>query len=137
MHPTFLYESLWNFIGLAILLVLFNHIKFPGYIFWCYTGWYGIGRFFIESLRTDSLMILGLRTSMWVGLICFVTAVVVIALKLRRLRAEKPSDYVPQFAGEIGDLKQAEDSPSPQEEHGEAAEEQSGEEGETDAGEDH
>lgn len=55
-HPTFLYESLWNVVGLIILIVL-RRQKFmrAGELFLSYFIWYSIGRFFIEALRTDSL----------------------------------------------------------------------------------
>lgn len=55
-HPTFLYESLWNVVGILILLVL-RRQKFlrAGELFMSYFIWYSIGRFFIEALRTDSL----------------------------------------------------------------------------------
>ena len=55
-HPTFLYESLWNLVGLLLLLfVVSKHRKFDGQNTWFYFLWYGIGRFWVEGLRTDSL----------------------------------------------------------------------------------
>lgn len=55
-HPTFLYESLWSLLGIALLMIL-RRQKFvrAGEIFMSYFIWYSIGRFFIEALRTDSL----------------------------------------------------------------------------------
>lgn len=56
VHPTFLYESLWNVIGLALLVfVVAKGRRFDGENTWFYFLWYGIGRFWIEGLRTDSL----------------------------------------------------------------------------------
>lgn len=56
VHPTFLYESLWNFVGLLlIVLVVSKARRFDGQNMWFYFLWYGIGRFWIEGLRTDSL----------------------------------------------------------------------------------
>jgi len=56
VHPTFLYESLWNLVGLLFLLfVLTRRRKFDGENTCFYFLWYGIGRFWIEGLRTDSL----------------------------------------------------------------------------------
>ena len=56
VHPTFFYESLWNLIGLLlILLVVSKARRFDGENTWFYFLWYGIGRFWIEGLRTDSL----------------------------------------------------------------------------------
>lgn len=59
-HPTFLYESLWNLVGLVILIIL-RRQKFlrAGELFFSYFIWYSIGRFFIEALRTDSLAFQG------------------------------------------------------------------------------
>lgn len=55
--PTFLYESVWDFIGFILLLVLRKVNLGRGEIFLSYVIWYSIGRFYIESLRTDSLML--------------------------------------------------------------------------------
>ena len=56
VHPTFLYESVWNLVGLLLLLfVVSKHRKFDGENTWFYFLWYGVGRFWVEGLRTDSL----------------------------------------------------------------------------------
>ena len=55
VHPTFLYESLWNFIGFIGILIYRKHKKFNGEIFLLYITWYGLGRMWIEQLRVDSL----------------------------------------------------------------------------------
>lgn len=56
VHPTFLYESLWNVVGLLLMvLVVAKARRFDGENTWFYFLWYGIGRFWIEGLRTDSL----------------------------------------------------------------------------------
>ena len=56
VHPTFLYESLWNLIGLLLIVfVVAKHRKFDGENTLFYFLWYGIGRFWIEGIRTDSL----------------------------------------------------------------------------------
>ena len=56
VHPTFLYESLWNLVGLLLLLfVISKGRRFDGENTWFYFLWYGLGRFWIEGLRTDSL----------------------------------------------------------------------------------
>jgi len=59
-HPTFLYESLWNLVGLILLMIL-RRQKFlrAGELFASYFIWYSVGRFFIEALRTDSLAFQG------------------------------------------------------------------------------
>ena len=60
VHPTFLYESLWNLAGiLLIVLVITPRRRFDGQNTWCYFLWYGLGRFWVEGLRTDSLYLFG------------------------------------------------------------------------------
>ena len=59
VHPTFLYESLWNLGVLAIVYLTRNKTKFEGELFMRYLIGYGIGRFWIEALRTDQLLIPG------------------------------------------------------------------------------
>lgn len=56
-HPTFLYESLWSFVGIVLLLILRRRNLLRGEVFLFYLGWYSVGRFFVEGLRTDSLML--------------------------------------------------------------------------------
>lgn len=57
VHPTFLYESLWNLVLLILLLLFYKHKKFHGEVFLLYLFGYGMGRFWIEGLRTDQLLI--------------------------------------------------------------------------------
>ena len=57
VHPTFLYESVWNLCLFIILMIYFKHRKFNGEVFLLYLLGYGVGRFWIESLRTDQLLI--------------------------------------------------------------------------------
>ena len=67
-HPTFLYESLWNLLVFVVLLLILNKSKRDGSTFFAYVGLYSIGRFIIEGLRTDSLMIGPLRVAQLVSL---------------------------------------------------------------------
>lgn len=61
-HPTFLYESVWNFIGLLIILLILRRLNLHrGEIFFFYIIWYSLGRAFIELLRTDSLYLFGIE----------------------------------------------------------------------------
>lgn len=61
VHPTFLYESLWNLVGLAVVYRMGKKRKFDGQCFLFYVFWYGLGRTWIEGLRTDSLYFFGLE----------------------------------------------------------------------------
>ena len=73
-HPTFFYESAWNLVGFLILYVVSKKRRYRGEITLLYLGWYGLGRFFIEGLRTDSLYLwgTGIRVSQVVALICVI-----------------------------------------------------------------
>lgn len=67
-HPTFLYESLWNLSVFVILLIILYKSSKKGVTFFSYLGLYSLGRFFIEGLRTDSLMLGPLRAAQLVSL---------------------------------------------------------------------
>ncbi len=101
VHPTFLYESLWNFIGLAIIIfVLYRKKKFDGEIFCAYTAWYGLGRAFIENLRADSLYLFGnLKFSVFVGIVAFIGGILLAIILYRRNKKENEEliDYTPAF----------------------------------------
>ncbi len=94
VHPTFLYESLWNLVGFCLLFwLLHKGIRaFDGMYFLLYIAWYGLGRGFIEGLRTDSLYLFstGIRTSQLVAFLSCAVAVVLLILKLRT--HPKPED---------------------------------------------
>lgn len=89
VSPTFLYESLWNLAILLILLRVRKHKKFDGQIFCLYAVGYGVGRIWIESLRTDQLIIpkLNIPVSMLVSAIAIVFGIT--ALIIRGHRAQK------------------------------------------------
>ncbi|MCD7887876.1 MAG: prolipoprotein diacylglyceryl transferase [Clostridiales bacterium] len=97
VHPTFLYESLWNAVGLALLyFVIRRHRRFDGMLFAFYLFWYGLGRVWIEGLRTDSLYLFntGIRVSQLVAFLCVLGAggVLVYQLLIRPRRAAKRDD---------------------------------------------
>ena len=73
-HPTFLYESVWNLIGFVILHFVSRKRKYDGQIFLMYLAWYGLGRFWIEGLRTDSLWLGPFRVSQLLAAVSFLTA---------------------------------------------------------------
>ncbi|MBO5468624.1 MAG: prolipoprotein diacylglyceryl transferase [Lachnospiraceae bacterium] len=88
VHPTFLYESLWN---LAVLLIIFlyrRHKKFDGEMFAMYIWGYGLGRVWIEGLRTDSLMLPGVnfRVSQLLAALCVVAASIYMIYKRMELK---------------------------------------------------
>ena len=67
VHPTFLYESLWNFSVFAVLLWYRKRKKAEGNVFLLYLVLYSVGRFFVEGLRTDSLMLGNIRMAQLVS----------------------------------------------------------------------
>ncbi len=77
VHPTFLYESLWNLVGFVLINLFYKHRKYDGQVFIMVFGWYGLGRMWIEGLRTDSLMIFGdtVRVSQLLAIIIFIASV--------------------------------------------------------------
>ena len=84
VHPTFLYESLWCLLGFVLLHLWFKKAyKFKGQIFCGYIVWYGLGRFCIESLRTDSLMIGSMPISQLVAALAVIGGSILF-LMLRR-----------------------------------------------------
>lgn len=98
-HPTFLYESVWNLIGVVGLLLLWRRFRFKqGMVAWTYVAYYTLGRFWIESLRIDELdkstqfiSLFGLewRLNMWAAVFTFIIAIVMLYLLYsRRPRTE-------------------------------------------------
>ena len=91
VHPTFLYESLWNLVGLLLLLfVVSKGRRFDGENTWFYFLWYGLGRFWIEGLRTDSLYLFDwtfmgepIRVSQALSLVMVVVAVFMLFYNLK------------------------------------------------------
>ena len=88
VHPTFLYESVWNLAVLGILLWWRKYKKFDGEIFLMYLFGYGLGRVWIEGLRTDSLMIpgTGIRVSQLLAFMLIVGSSTMIFLKTKKIK---------------------------------------------------
>ena len=89
VHPTFLYESLWNLAVLIILILYRNHKKFKGEVFLMYVAGYGIGRAWIEGLRTDQLVIpgIGVPVSQVLSIVAAAAAIIIIVYK--RIQTKK------------------------------------------------
>ena len=81
-HPTFFYESVWNLVGFVLLHFLVKKRKYDGQIALGYVAWYGLGRTFIEGLRTDSLYIPGtpIRVSQLLAAVSCALAVIVLVI---------------------------------------------------------
>ena len=83
-HPTFLYESVWNFIGFILMLIFrkFKYIK-EGQITGFYLMWYSLGRFYIESLRMDSLLFGEFKVAQLVSIVMFLIGFFLIIFRMR------------------------------------------------------
>lgn len=101
VHPTFLYESLWNVIGFVIINLLYKKKKFDGQIALYYFAWYGFGRMFIEGLRTDALFIgnTGIRVSQMLGFLLFALATALLIFGL--VLTKKKEQAVPAVEAEV------------------------------------
>ena len=86
VHPTFLYESLWNLIGFIALHFYSKKRKFKGEIALLYVAWYGLGRAWIEGLRTDSLYIGTLRVSQVLAAVSCIVAIALLVRQYNRIK---------------------------------------------------
>lgn len=108
VHPTFFYESLWNFVGIFLIYWIGKHWKkFDGQVFWSYVLWYGLGRFWIEGLRTDSLYLFNwtflgqpIRVSQALSLLLAVTAAVMLFYNIKIKKHSRDELLVNQVAAE-------------------------------------
>ena len=118
-HPTFLYEMVWNLVGVVVLLALerkWHVVKrtilgvtlpfFPvgdanprlqwGKVWALYLIWYGVGRTCFESIRVDpSEVFLGIRTNVWGAFAAIAVGIVLFLVQARRHPGEEPSPYLP------------------------------------------
>ena len=123
VHPTFLYESLWNLLGFILLvLVARKGRKFSGQIFLSYVIWYGLGRAAIEGLRTDSLYFFGtgLRTSQMLGLVSAAAAIIIMAVMWKKAGPATPplSSEPEEVSAEETPVQTEEEKNEEEEEHG-------------------
>lgn len=115
VHPTFFYESAWNLVGFILIHFLSKKRKYDGQVFLMYLLWYGLGRAWIEGLRTDSLMMGPLRASQWVALACVLIAGgLLIFFHFRPIPAEKM--YVNCVKAEEEDMSELMNQPEQSEE---------------------
>ena len=92
VHPTFLYESIWNSVGFILMNVLFKKRAFDGEVLLWYLTWYGLGRCLIEGLRGDSLYLGSIRVSQLIAFVCFfagLTAIIVLRIKKHNERKKE------------------------------------------------
>ena len=105
VHPTFLYESMWNLVGLILALIMYKKKKFNGQIFCFYLVWYGFGRMILEGMRDPeyNLMIgnTGIMVSQLVGFISLIIGIIIFVFLLhsnKKAKAEN-AEYAPVYDG--------------------------------------
>ncbi len=134
VHPTFLYELLWNLVIFAFLMWMRRHKKFNGEVFCFYFIGYGIGRAVIEGLRTDSLMIGSLRVSQLLSVIFIIVFSIIVLYTRSKLKNNFDSVEVGQ-SGYAGILKILEEEQKVEEQSSsDQASAQTEVQGETEAG---
>ena len=103
VHPTFLYESLWNLAGCVVLHFVSKKRRFAGEIALLYVAWYGLGRAWIEGLRTDSLYLGSVRVSQVLAAASCLAAVAVLVRQYRRLAVARKFYQAPAEPQDAGD----------------------------------
>jgi phosphatidylglycerol:prolipoprotein diacylglycerol transferase len=89
-HPTFLYESVWNLLGFIVLILLRRVNLRRGEIFLSYLIWYSVGRFFIEGMRTDSLMLTeNIRMAQTISVVLIVVSLIILFYRRAKGHADK------------------------------------------------
>lgn len=101
-QPTFLYESVWNLVGFVLLHFYSKRRKFDGEVFALYVAWYGLGRAWIEGLRTDSLYLFGtgIRVSQMLAIVSCLGAIGFLVYVWVKKRPTAESLYVHRIAVE-------------------------------------
>jgi prolipoprotein diacylglyceryl transferase len=96
-HPTFLYEIIWNVVGVAVILLIDRRFQLQwGRVLALYLIWYGIGRSVLESIRVDtSETFFGVRTNVWVAFAAILLGIVIFLVQSRRHTGKEPSPYLP------------------------------------------
>lgn len=111
-HPTFLYEMLWNLVGVALILLLERMFRLRwGKAIAVYLIWYGVGRMWVESLRVDySEIILGMRSNVFGALCLAIVGIVILIVQTRRHPEPEESVYLPgRSPADVESAKQAVD----------------------------
>ena len=116
MHPTFLYESLWNLVGLLLLLFVVSRARrFDGENTWFYFLWYGVGRSWIEGLRTDSLYLFDwtlfgapIRVSQVLSIAMVLVSLFMLVYNIK-IKPHKPEEL---WVNQVAARKAAQDAPA-------------------------
>ncbi|WP_426458546.1 prolipoprotein diacylglyceryl transferase [Staphylococcus nepalensis] len=94
-QPTFLYESVWDILGFVVLILLRKHLRI-GDTFALYLIWYSIGRFFVEGMRTDSLMLTSdIRVAQVMSIVLIIAGVILMIIRRVKYNAPRYKDVGP------------------------------------------
>ena len=99
VYPTFLFESMWNLVLLICLILFTKHKKFDGEVFLLYLAGYGIGRFWIESLRTDQLLLPGIGYPVSMALAAILVVVSIAWIIIWHVKHGRKQAQVEQSGG--------------------------------------
>jgi len=123
-HPTFLYEMIWNVIGVAVILLIERKLTLRwGKAFGVYLIWYGLGRSFFESIRVDpSEIYFGIRTNVWAAYAAILIGLVILIVQSRRHTGIEVTAYQPgrEWKGPDAEVE-SEEFDSETEDHGDDA----------------
>ena len=110
VHPCFFYESIWCALGFLLLHLLSYRRKFKGELGCIYMIWYGFGRFIIEGLRTDALMLGAVRVTQWLMLIACIAGAVLLIIRLKSAKAKKNPENQNVYENVFGTLDDDDES---------------------------
>jgi len=96
-HPTFLYEIIWNVVGVVVILLLDKKFRLQwGKVLSLYLIWYGVGRSVLESIRVDtSETFFGIRTNVWMSFAAILLGIIIFLVQSKRHLGKEPSPYLP------------------------------------------
>lgn len=110
VHPCFFYESIWCALGFLLLHIISYRRKFKGELGCIYMIWYGFGRFIIEGLRTDALMLGAVRVTQWLMLIACIAGAVLLIIGLKSAKAKKNPENQKVYENVFGTLDNDDES---------------------------
>ena len=110
VHPCFFYESIWCALGFLLLHIISYRRKFKGELGCIYMIWYGFGRFIIEGLRTDALMLGAVRVTQWLMLIACIAGAVLLIIGLKNAKAKNNPENKKVYENVFGTLDNDDES---------------------------
>lgn len=108
-QPTFLYECLWNLVGFVVINIFYKKKRYDGEVALWYLGWYGLGRMFIEGLRTDSLFIFNgtVKVSQLIGLIAFAVCLgLLVFFRIKGFKTKKTLYLKDNIDDDLADVEE-------------------------------